>query len=73
MIQECSHEPMSRILHFGKNQTASIVLKIGMDPFDDAPNRLPVSDLTRNQIFLVKNQIIIQISHGIEDSNGILR
>ena len=29
-------------------------LKIGMDPFDYAPNRLPVSKQTRNQIFLAK-------------------
>ena len=41
-----------------KIQTVSVVLKIGMDPFDDAPNRLPMSDLARNQIFLVKNQIL---------------
>ena len=33
-------------------------LKIGMDPFDYAPNRLPLPERTRNQIFLVKNQIL---------------
>ena len=51
--------------------------KIRMDlfakDFGHAPNRLPVSDLIRNQIFPVKKQIIVQISHGIEDYNGILK
>ena len=39
-------------------QTASMCLKIDMNPFGITPNRLPVSERTRNQIFLVKNQIL---------------
>ena len=33
-------------------------LKMGMDPFGHAPNRLPVSERTRNQIFPVKTRFL---------------